>query len=195
MDDTTGTHIPRDDLIARLAESDDSAEQQVAEILDAAHWDVGAAKAERLAFEQRLHLRWELPLEMLEREYLYLMECGRWFESEDWPETDSSTPAKLHAVSLLARRANKATSEMLALLRSGHADGALARCRTLWKLAVVAIALQTHDDVLRDARELCGSLAFLRDPLRVVSVPVAPDHAIDLEPVRQPVETGDHGQQ
>jgi len=181
MDDTTEANIAGDNLIARLAEYDDSAEQQVAEIFDAAHWDVGAAKAERLAFEQRLYLRWELPLEMLEREYLYLMECGRWFESEDWPETASSTPAKLRAVSLLVRRANRATSEVLALLRSGHADGALARCRTLWELAVVAIVLQTHDDSVSEGylnHSAIDALAAAEDLDRCAET-LAPNDVID----------------
>jgi hypothetical protein len=190
QDDTSQADISSDDLRARLAALDDRAERRSSEILDAAHWDVGIAKAERLAFEQRLYQRWEVPLEVLEREYLYLMDCGQWFESQDWVDVVVSTPAKLKAVSLLARRANRAMGEVLAMLRSGYADGALARCRTLWEIAVVSGALQVHDDSLSegylnhsaiDACEAAEDLDRCRDTL-------APNDVIDqadLEELRR----------
>ncbi|MFN8624101.1 MAG: DUF5677 domain-containing protein [Chloroflexota bacterium] len=54
--------------------------------------------------------------------------------------------ARWWALALLHRRALLVTSEVRALLRSGHASGALARWRTLYEVSVVAMFLQEHDD-------------------------------------------------
>jgi len=100
----------------------------------------------RRDFEATVERVWGEPLMLLRVFYGICMEVGdsfnRRYRDRAYDENDYSCQAiiRLHARSCLVM------SEVLALLRSGHASGAHARWRTLHELAVVASFLREHDD-------------------------------------------------
>ena len=100
----------------------------------------------RLDFEATVDRVWGDALNLLEIFSGICREAGdsfnRRYRDRAYDEDDYSCQAiiRLHARSCLVM------SEVLALLRSGHASGAHARWRTLHELAVVASFLREHDD-------------------------------------------------
>jgi hypothetical protein len=97
-------------------------------------------------FEATVERVWGKPLDLLYSFYCICIEvgqeCNRRYRDRAYDEDDFSWQAivRLHARSCLVM------SEVLALLRSGHASGAHARWRTMHELAVVAFFLREHGD-------------------------------------------------
>jgi hypothetical protein len=100
----------------------------------------------RRNFESTVERVWNKPLDLLYAFYGICQEVGQDFNvryrDRAYDEDDYSCQAliRLHARSCLV------FSEVVALLRSGHASGAHARWRTLHEIAVVTSFLREHGD-------------------------------------------------
>ena len=89
-------------------------------------------------FENRLRARWKKPLDLLDLFISISTEAGADFNSESRKDGKRLGDAKFEALARLHARACQVSSEILVLLRSGYADGAHARWRTLYEIAVVS---------------------------------------------------------
>lgn len=75
---------------------------------------------------------------------------------------------KRHVLSQLHVRSCQVTSEILTLLESGYADGAMARWRTLYEISVVATLIADNDDSLAE-RYLAHETIEARNALKLYS--------------------------
>jgi Family of unknown function (DUF5677) len=89
-------------------------------------------------FEQSVYDNWGKAIDLLEILISVCMEAGSDFQ-ETCDETTEKDLLTIHAVSLLHGRACQLALEILTLMKSGWADGALARWRTLHEIVVTAI--------------------------------------------------------
>jgi len=101
-------------------------------------------------FERRLKSTWRDALKAFEVMYVACLVAGSDL-NQSMSGRDSEqglgaiqSNAKTHALTLIHARTCMVTSEVFALLRTGHAAGAQARWRTLHELAVVANILGEH---------------------------------------------------
>lgn len=133
-------------------------------------------KKERTAFEVRLTETWRKPLDLLEMFLTIALEAGDDFNREFRPRASKESDYVFEVLTRLHARACQITSEILTLLKSGHADGAHARWRSLHEIAVVAFFVQSagneiaeryllHDTIesykaARQYREHCKALGY-----------------------------------
>ena len=111
-------------------------------------------EAARLAFEERLEGIWRRPIDLLDL-FVYLsLEAGTDFNSEYRQDAIASGDAVLEVLTRLHGRACQVAKEILVLLRSGFADGADARWRTLHELAIVALLIGEHGQELAERYRL-----------------------------------------
>jgi len=88
-------------------------------------------------FEERLQARWATPLDSLEHLWLRAhAEAGR-HNCEQRPGAAKDQDYEFDALARLHARASRASSEALVLLRSGYADGAYTRWRTVHEVVVM----------------------------------------------------------
>ena len=104
-------------------------------------------RRERTGFERRLARRYKTPLDLLWMLLTVSREYGGSINQE--LRNDSDFHSQPHLVEVLTRlhaRACQVTYEVLVLLQSGLADGAVARWRSLHEIAVVAMFLHEHGE-------------------------------------------------
>ncbi|WP_233565547.1 DUF5677 domain-containing protein, partial [Halorubrum sp. Atlit-26R] len=87
-------------------------------------------------FNNRLRERWESPLNKLEFLLILSSEIGSYTFIERLPEKEQNLDPRYHAMNELHSRAIQVGYEIITLLSNGHADGALARWRSLHETAV-----------------------------------------------------------
>lgn len=93
-------------------------------------------------FRARNEARWAPALDLLESLLVMCTEAGQILSESEGPQISDPKFAavqRIHARSMLVAR------EALCLIRSGFADGALSRWRTLHELSVIAIFLANND--------------------------------------------------
>ena len=90
-------------------------------------------------FEERLRNHWQKPLELLDLLISLATEGGDEFNETFKEEAGRSNDPVFKALTLLHARACQIASAILVLLRSGYADDAHARWRTLHEISVVSI--------------------------------------------------------
>jgi hypothetical protein len=118
-------------------------------------------RKEETAFEARLAKKWRKPIDLLEMFLVIATEAGDDFNGEFRPAVSKENDYLFDALTRLHARACQITSEILTLLKSGHADGALARWRTLHEIAVTSFFIQAHGNrlaeryLLHEAVESC----------------------------------------
>ena len=95
-------------------------------------------------FETRLARRWGRALDLLATIREIAVEAGDDFNTEFRPEAATAKDFVFEVLTRLHARACQVASEVIILLRSGHADGAHARWRTLHEIAVVGFFVQSH---------------------------------------------------
>jgi hypothetical protein len=93
------------------------------------------------SFEQSVYDNWGKALDLLEILISVCMEVGSDFQ-DTCDETKEKDLLTIHAVTLLHGRACQLALEILTLMKSGWADGALARWRTLHEIVVTAIFIK-----------------------------------------------------
>ena len=114
-------------------------------------------KRQHLAFESKLYEKWKEPLNLLEYFLTLAMELGSEFNHDFRPIAAQRKNHLFEALTRLHSRSSQVSFEILTLLKSGFADGAHARWRTLHEIAVVAVFLAEYGDDVAN-RYLCHEL-------------------------------------
>jgi Family of unknown function (DUF5677) len=109
---------------------------------------------ERRGFESRLRKRWKEPLRQLAFFLYFAMELGQEFNEDYRPIAVKERDHVFEALARLHARSCQISLEVLTLIRSGFADGAHARWRTLHEIAVVASFISKYGEEIAN-RYLC----------------------------------------
>ncbi len=109
---------------------------------------------QRHAFEAKLHKEWEEPLKLFEHFLFFAMELGEEFNNAYRPVAAQRNDHVFEALTRLHARSCQIGLEILTLLKSGFADGAHARWRTLHEIAVVSVFLSEYGEDIAN-RYLC----------------------------------------
>ena len=96
-------------------------------------------------FENSLYQKWKEPLDLLESLIRVSMEAGE-LHANKILENNDSDKFKKDALIKIHARALQISNEILILLKSGYADGANARWRSLHELAVISFFLLENDN-------------------------------------------------
>lgn len=102
----------------------------------------------RRGFEKRLQKRWGEAINLLRMMLTISRELGDMTHSSIIDDPDFASPSLLDVLTRLHARACQVTDEIICLLSSGFADGAMARWRTLHEIATVAFLIQHHGEDL-----------------------------------------------
>ena len=103
---------------------------------------------ERRGFEKRLRQRWGEAINLLRMMLTLSRELGEMTRNSIADDPDFASPFLLDVLTRLHARACQVTDEIVCLLRSGFADGAMARWRTLHEIAIVAFLIQQNGEDL-----------------------------------------------
>lgn len=101
-------------------------------------------KRVRKHFEKRHMRKWRRPLELLEMLLEISLESGGSFNNAFRQEASDNQNYVFEVLTRSHARSCQICSEILALLRSGHADGAIARWRSLHEISVVCSFIKEH---------------------------------------------------
>lgn len=107
-------------------------------------------KKERKKFESNINRDWRKPISLLEELLVICLESCAEVNKEWQSETTHEESYKLEVLIRLHARACQVASEILSLLRSGHADGAHARWRSLHEIAIVGLFISKHDEIVAE---------------------------------------------
>lgn len=106
---------------------------------------------EMRSFEERLYLTWAKPIIRLEMIIVMCRELGS--EIYKWHTENSCGNIKLDVIAKLHAHSVQISCEILQLLKSGFADGAMARWRSLHECSVNARILSQGDEELAEKYE------------------------------------------
>lgn len=179
----------RTDLMSEIA--DDVAESMLQDLKQDARSLVRQISRERKTFEDRLRSQWRNPLDLLDLFIALATEAGDEFNREFRPAAATSNDVVFEALTRLHARACQVSSAILVLLRSGYADDALARWRTLYEIAIVGYLIHEHGEdtaerYLRHDTIQRYKLArrFQEQALKLGEVPLAQDELDELKEQR-----------
>lgn len=96
------------------------------------------------SFENRLNMRWGNAFDLLEQLIAVAHEAGEEFNREFRPEAVKDNDLVFEVLTQLHARSCQVASEVLTLLESGYADGAMARWRSLQEITVIALYIRTN---------------------------------------------------
>ena len=94
-------------------------------------------------FGRRLNRIWGKAIDLLEMQLVISLEVGEAFNEEERPAAAGENDYEFEALIRLHAKACQIASEILVLLRAGHADGAMARWRALHEATAVAYFIRT----------------------------------------------------
>lgn len=121
-------------------------------------------RAERGGFELRLQSRWHYALEGLEILYFLSLDLGSEAQRRlGKAETDGADDVLDGVLFRLHAQVCLGASEVLALLRTGHASGAMARWRSMYEAAVVLLFIKEHGSNTAERYLLHDSARAYRD--------------------------------
>lgn len=120
----------------------------------------------RSQFEERLRELWKDPLNLLEMLLVIALEAGETFNREYRPTAAQKQDFVFDVLMHLHARACQIGSEVLTLLRSGYADGAHARWRTLHEISSVAFFVKKHGNDVAERYLLHDSIESYKAALR-----------------------------
>lgn len=103
-----------------------------------------AHRKDMKGFEKRLNKDWKKPFDLFEAFLVLAFAAGDEFNNEFRKDETEAGNYVLEALTRLHARACQIASEVFVLLKSGFADGAHARWRSLHEIAVVASFIKTH---------------------------------------------------
>lgn len=103
-------------------------------------------KQRRSKFEYNLNKRWKKPFDLLELFLMVALEIGEEFNHEYRLAAAEHQDHVFEVLTRLHARSCQIGLEVLTLLRSGFADGAHARWRTLHEIAVTALFIAKYGD-------------------------------------------------
>jgi hypothetical protein len=93
----------------------------------------------RSTFEEGIYQKWGKALELLEMFIVVATEAGEKFNKEFRPSASRSNDFVFDVLTCLHARSCHIANEVLTLLKSGYADGAHARWRTMHEIVVVGL--------------------------------------------------------
>lgn len=105
---------------------------------------------ERVGFEANLYSVWGRAFDLLEMLIVLSLEAGNLYNSEYRVDAASENDIVFDALIRLHARSCQVASEILALLKTGHADGAHARWRSLHEITVTGILIGNHNNELAE---------------------------------------------
>ena len=109
-----------------------------------------ARRKDMKSFEQRLQKDWQKPFDLLEAFLVLTYEAGEEFNAEFRQDETEQENYVLEVLTRLHARACQISSEIFVLLKSGFADGAHARWRSLHEIAVVAAFIHKHGNEIAE---------------------------------------------
>ena len=105
---------------------------------------------ERVGFESNLYSVWGHAFDLFEMLTVLSLEAGDLYNSEYRVDAARENNIVFDVLIRLHARACQVASEILALLKTGHADGAHARWRSLHEITVTGLLIGAHDNDLAD---------------------------------------------
>ncbi|MHB0915208.1 MAG: DUF5677 domain-containing protein [Thermoleophilia bacterium] len=102
------------------------------------------------SFENRLNMRWGKAFDLLEQLIAVAHEAGEEFNREFRPEAVKDNDLVFEVLTQLHARSCQVASEVLTLLESGYADGAMARWRSLQEITVTALFIRGNGQDLAE---------------------------------------------
>lgn len=108
------------------------------------------SRTERVDFERLLIERWGEALDYFDFIYLLALEAGKQLAEQYGSTVESANDLVFETLKVLHGRALVVTSEISALLRTGHPSGSNARSRTLHELATVSFLVREHGHELAE---------------------------------------------
>jgi len=109
---------------------------------------LNSQRTELKQFEDRHYMRWKEPLDLLECLIRVSQESGKEHKNKLSETSDNKNNFKREALIKIHARSLQISNEILVLLKSGYADGANARWRSLRELAVISFfLLDNNNDV------------------------------------------------
>jgi len=145
-----------------------------------------AQKKDKKQFGKGLLKSWKKPLDLIEVLILLALEAGDDFNREFRQEASKKQNYVFEVTARLHARACQISSEILTLLRSGYADGAHARWRSIHEIAVVGSFINEHvDDIaekylLHDAIESYKAALLYRKYSESLGYEPMPQEEFDL---------------
>lgn len=138
--------IPQEKIDAAVKEASEAAGEHVAEALRESRRSMLIDHASiRRGFEVRLRDIWGEALDALYAVYIVAVEAAEDYYKRTREQAIAEDDIVWEALLRIQARACHVASEIQALLRSGHAEGAQARWRTLHELTTVASFLSDQD--------------------------------------------------
>lgn len=138
--------IPQEKINAAFREASEAASRHMADTLREGKRSMLIDHASiRRGFEVRLRDIWGEAIDALYALYIVAVEAAEDYFARTRDEAVADDDIVWEALLRIQARACHVASEIQALLRSGHAEGAQARWRTLHELSVVAAFLNEHD--------------------------------------------------
>jgi len=107
---------------------------------------LGEVRRERQGFERRMAEKWEPAIKLQDFLREMAVEAGVDCIRSIRANAEDHPPHVLEVVTRLHARSCQIVSEIIVLLRTGHADGAHARWRSLHEIAVTAFFIRSHGD-------------------------------------------------
>jgi hypothetical protein len=132
-----GTSIPKDTQ-AFLALASRGSEAIVASLNRRLTKSLRAKRRYRRQFERRLFDRWQKPVDLLEILIEVCLQAGARLKDTSKSSNAVSHDYLFHVLRKLHARSCQISYEILCLLKAGFADGAHARWRTLYEIAVIS---------------------------------------------------------
>jgi uncharacterized protein DUF5677 len=122
-------------------------------------------RRERRGFETRLARKWGRAVDLLDTLREIALEAGDDFNTEFRPDAGTAGDFVFEVLTRLHARACQVGSEVITLLRSGHADGAHARWRSLHEIAVVGFFVRAHGNDVAERYILHNAIESYRAAL------------------------------
>jgi hypothetical protein len=139
-------------------------------------------------FESRLRKTWKRAFDSFEMLIAIALEAGEDYNSEFRKMASEENDFVFEVLTRLHARACQIASEILTLLRSGYADGAHARWRSLHEVVVVGLFISSHGNeltekyLLHDAIESYkASLVYQEHCEKLGYEPLTDDELSDIE--------------
>jgi hypothetical protein len=119
-------------------------------------------KKERYKFKSKLHHIWGNAIDLLEALRVACLEAGEAFNEQFRDEAAKDENFVFDVLTHLHARACMIASEVIVLLRAGHASGAMARWRTMHEINIVALFINKHGNNVAERYLLSNELESLR---------------------------------
>lgn len=122
---------------------DETGDYLIKKLRKRAREEVNTFAKDEQSFERLLTKRWKRPLQLMEIYVAIIKEAAERFHFE-YGSPEEEEDFVYEVIIRLHSRARHIASEIIKLLKSGFADGAHARWRTLHEVVVVALFIQKH---------------------------------------------------